>query len=55
MSKIARIKKLGVVDREKSINEKVSRTTPDWAKYGIIYQIYTRNFRLQGTFKSIES
>ena len=52
---ITRIKKLGVVDRDKSIHHKISRPTAEWAKQGIIYEIYTRCFTSKGTFKSLET
>lgn len=52
---ITRFKKLGIVDRDKTIHQYQSRPTPDWARYGTIYEVYPRCFTHQSTFRALEN
>ncbi len=49
MSKITPLEKMGIIYRE-PLSHLRSRKTPDWAKHGVIYEVFSRSFCKNGTF-----
>lgn len=52
MNKITSIEKMGIIYRE-PLSHLKSRNTPDWAKHGVIYEVFSRSFCKQGTFSGM--